>query len=459
MNKAKEKNYRLDSIKMDQTYYTEEGYLVDHPVVTRCGIFEYAKPDGGIRRELRLPEEVFAEKSLASYEGKPIIITHDAGEVTKDNVSREQIGTILSAGYRDGDNVRCKIVIHNTDALKKCGLKELSLGYGLNLDESPGTYNGEKYDAIQRDIEVNHLALVGEARAGDSARLNIDHKDTQKIFLKGGPAMAMKGKKKATKGAAAPMNRRFDGDLTPEELEQAIALYKAQQASMEADSEEEETQNMDADEIISGVKERKDRRDSEEEQMDADEVIQEQEADIEALLNVIDELQAASDMTAVDEDDTANQDEDEEATAEDEDDLAADEDDTEQNADENEEKPVNMDSVDKLVGKRLRDYLDVCRIADRLNLDGVENMSLTAGRKKVIKAVNPKLNLDGKSDTYIKAAYDIAKQSVADRKRVDDQRRKMMNKSNYDSMDAKTVSAASASREKMMERRGKAGKK
>lgn len=459
MSKAKEKNYRLDSIKMDQTYYTEEGYLVDHPVVTRCGIFEYAKPDGGIRRELRLPEEVFAEKSLASYEGKPIIITHEAGEVTKDNVSQEQIGTILSAGYRDGDNVRCKIVIHNTDALKKCGLKELSLGYGLNLDESPGTYKGEKYDAIQRDIEVNHLALVGEARAGDSARLNIDHKDTKKVYLKGGPAMAMKGKKKATKGADAPMNRRYDGDLTPEELEQAIALYKAQQASMEADSEEEETQNMDADEIISGVKERKDRRDSEEEQMDADEVIQEQEADIEALLNVIDELQAASDMTAVDEDDTVNQDEDEEATAADEDDLAADEDDTEQNADENEEKPVNMDSVDKLVGKRLRDYLDVCRIADRLNLDGVENMSLTAGRKKVIKAVNPKLNLDGKSDTYIKAAYDIAKQSVADRKRVDDQRRKMMNKSNYDSMDAKTVSAASASREKMMERRGKAGKK
>lgn len=459
MSKAKEKNYRLDSIKMDQTYYTEEGYLVDHPVVTRCGIFEYAKPDGGIRRELRLPEEVFAEKSLASYEGKPIIITHEAGEVTKDNVSQEQIGTILSAGYRDGDNVRCKIVIHNTDALKKCGLKELSLGYGLNLDESPGTYKGEKYDAIQRDIEVNHLALVGEARAGDSARLNIDHKDTKKVYLKGGPAMAMKGKKKATKGADAPMNRRYDGDLTPEELEQAIALYKAQQASMEADSEEEETQNMDAGEIISGVKERKDRRDSEEEQMDADEVIQEQEADIEALLNVIDELQAASDMTAVDEDDTVNQDEDEEATAADEDDLAADEDDTEQNADENEEKPVNMDSVDKLVGKRLRDYLDVCRIADRLNLDGVENMSLTAGRKKVIKAVNPKLNLDGKSDTYIKAAYDIAKQSVADRKRVDDQRRKMMNKSNYDSMDAKTVSAASASREKMMERRGKAGKK
>ena len=74
MKKAERKNYRADSLKMDQTYYTEEGYLVDHPVVTRCGIFEYSDPDSkdGIRRELRLPEEVFSEESLASYEGKPM---------------------------------------------------------------------------------------------------------------------------------------------------------------------------------------------------------------------------------------------------------------------------------------------------------------------------------------------------------------------------------------------------
>ena len=193
MDGKSRKKYRMDSFKMDKTYYTEEGYLVDHPVVTRCGIFEYADPEkgeDGIRRELRLPEEVFAEKSLASYEGKPIIITHDAGEINKGNVHREQIGTILSKGYRDGNNVRCKIVIHDTDALKRCGLRELSLGYSQNPEETPGVYEGQAYDSIQRDIEINHLALVGEARAGDAARLNIDHKDTAKKYLKGGPAMA-----------------------------------------------------------------------------------------------------------------------------------------------------------------------------------------------------------------------------------------------------------------------------
>ena len=32
---------RLDSIQLDKTYFTEEGYLIDHPIVTSVGIFEY----------------------------------------------------------------------------------------------------------------------------------------------------------------------------------------------------------------------------------------------------------------------------------------------------------------------------------------------------------------------------------------------------------------------------------
>ena len=70
--------YRLDSIPLSATYWTKEGYLKDEPIVTSVGIFEYLNQDGSKRRELRLPEEVFDPASLASYEGKPIIITHNA---------------------------------------------------------------------------------------------------------------------------------------------------------------------------------------------------------------------------------------------------------------------------------------------------------------------------------------------------------------------------------------------
>ena len=89
---------RLDSIPLSDTYWTEEGYLIDKPIVTSVGIFEYRNPDGSTRRELRLPEHVFDKDSLASYRGKPVILTHRAGSVDKDNVDREHIGTILSEG-------------------------------------------------------------------------------------------------------------------------------------------------------------------------------------------------------------------------------------------------------------------------------------------------------------------------------------------------------------------------
>lgn len=426
---------RTDSISIDQTYYTDEGYLVDHPIVTRCGIFEYKNDDGSTRRELRLPEDVFDEKSLESYKGKPIIITHEAGEVDKDNVRSEQIGTIMSKGYRDGDSVRCEIIIHDTNALKKCGLRELSLGYSLETDDAPGVYKGEKYDCRQKNIEINHLALVGEARAGDNARLNIDSKDDDVQILKGGKPIMYDTNKNGI---------RSDGDdLTPEELEAAVALYKAQKAANQAAGEgadgtgdepttkPDETGNGDKT-PIDQVRENIDRRDSEGEGMSPEDIIAGQKADLNTLLEEIDKLQAAKDMNG-DTDDNNPQ----VGCNADDDDVTKPDEGAAQEPDV--QKGVNMDSVDKII----QDRLDVCRMADKLNLDGVEILTVTEGRKRIIKAVNPKINLDGKNDGYINAAYDIAKQTFADRKTTDDQRKKMVpNKVHSDAMDESNSNSA-----------------
>lgn len=436
---------RIDSISVDRTYYTDEGYLVDHPIVTTCGIFEYKNDDGSTRRELRLPEYVFDEKSLESYKGKPIIITHDAGEVDKENVRREQIGTIMSKGYRDGENVRCEIIIHDTNALKSCGLKELSLGYSLDTDDTPGIYRGEKYDCIQKNIEINHLALVGEARAGETARLNIDGKDNDEQTLKGGKADMYNANSKG--------RRADDGaDLTPEEMEAAIALFKAQKAASQAtgegtdgeepegstDSEPEEKEKTPVEQVRENI----DRRDADGEGMSPEDIIAEQKADLDTLLSEIDKLQATNDM---------NGDEDEEkengADPAPSDDENADSDDTgEDNVSEKEKKGVNMDSVDKIVAARL----DVCRMADKLDLDGVEGLSVKEGKKRIIKAVNPKINLDGKSDSYINAAYDIAKQSYSERKSTNEQRQQMV--SDQVRRDAREESNSNSARKNMISR-------
>ena len=208
-----ESELRFDSIPVDETYFTSEGYFIDHPIVTSTGIFEYKNRDGSIRRELRLPEEVFDPASLESYEGKPVIVTHEAGYVSKDNVEQEYIGTVLSKGYRDGEHVRAKIIIHNTGSLD-CGLRELSLGYKTETDETPGEWEGQPYDAIQRNIRINHLALVANARAGDSARLNLDGDNPEN---EGGTQMSR-------------ISSRADG-FTPEEIQAAIEAYKARKAA------------------------------------------------------------------------------------------------------------------------------------------------------------------------------------------------------------------------------------
>ncbi len=436
---------RIDSISVDQTYYTEEGYLVDHPIVTTCGIFEYKNDDGSTRRELRLPEYVFDEKSLESYKGKPIIITHDAGEVDKENVRREQIGTIMSKGYRDGDNVRCEIIIHDTNALKNCGLKELSLGYSLDTDDTPGVYEGEKYDCIQRNIEINHLALVAEARAGETARLNIDGKDDDEQILKGGKAIMEKPNSKG--------HRADDGaELSPEEMEAAVALFKAQQAASQATGEGTdggEAEEASAEEpkeeksAVDQVRENIDRRDSEGEGMAPEEIIAEQKADLDTLLAEIDKLQATNDMNG-DEEEKAEKTEPAEGESLSEEENT-DSDEACSNGEEK-EKGVNMDSVDRII----QDRLDVCRMADKLHLDGVEKLSVRDGRKRVIKAVNPKINLDGKSDSYINAAYDIAKQSYSERKSTDDQRKKMV--TDKVRRDAKEESNSNSARKNMISR-------
>lgn len=432
---------RYDSIPV-KAIYTKEGYLLDTPVVTRVGIFEYKNEDGSIRRELRLPDDVFAEQSLASYEGKPIIITHEAGKVDKANVEGEAIGTILSKGFRDGDNVRAKIIIHNTDLMKESGLKELSLGYSLELDETPGEWNGQPYDAVQKNILINHLALVQEARAGESARLNIDGKDN-----KGGKSMARKKRNDGETTAANPVEeyqqRKEErmAALAPEtaadneehiaavtdgdEETNPLAVQPAPEAKATAEDGEADPVQL--------VKDRRDRRDADGDPTDVEkamEVIAHQDEDIDSLLQYIEKLLARQDF---DEAETANAQTFEKETGSEIKEDCGDK--------------LNADSVDKIVKARV----ELCRLGDKLNLDGLESMSIMAAKKTIINKVAPEMRLDGKSSAYINAAYDIAKDRVAKLKSTVAQRKQMFNGDGKGNPNP--VSGAAAARQKMIERR------
>ncbi len=413
---------RFDSIPLSDTYFTPEGYLIDNPILTRVGIFEYHNPDGTIRRELRLPEEVFAAESLASYKGKPVILTHEAGLVDVDNVQQEHIGTILSEGMQDGDNVRAQIVIHDAESLDY-GLRELSLGYTQTPDETPGVWNGQPYDAIQRNIQINHLALVEKARAGEQARLNIDGEE------QGGNQMS---------------KARKDG-LTPEEIARLVEEYKQRQAQRmentnptadEGTNPDEQTTDEDEADPVKEVKDRRDRRDASgdcETMDEASGVIAQQEEDIQKLLDFIAQLQAKIDF--------------DEASAEEEAKTDSEGETAEANADEEEpqENPLNMDSIDVYVNQKI----ELIRLGDKLNLDGIETMKPMDAKKAIIKKVHPNIRLDGKDTAYINAMFDIAKESVGKRKDVDYQRQQMFR---GDSAHNKPVDGQNEARRRMIEK-------
>jgi hypothetical protein len=65
------------------------------------------------------------------------------------------------------------------DKIDNQGKKELSAGYHADHDFIPGTFNGQDYDAIQKNIIFNHVALVDRGRMGS----NVAVLDEQDILL------------------------------------------------------------------------------------------------------------------------------------------------------------------------------------------------------------------------------------------------------------------------------------
>lgn len=456
---------RIDSIPAGSTYFNEQGFLHDTPIVTSIGIFEYALPDGGVRRELRLPEHVFDKESLASYAGKPVIITHNAGSIDKNNVMKEIVGTIISEGYQDGNDVRCKIVIHDIDKVKKNPYRELSLGYSLDLIEEPGEWNGEHYDAIQTNIRINHLAIVDSARAGEQAHLNLDGKKIEVDDIKN-----------LSEGGSKEMDTNLvhedSIDMTPEELIEAIKSFKASKSENPAegnapvaqpeakDGEKAETEAPAVQPVsqpappVAEAQPTPPSPEAEKKDGDVGELIVAVKNLLAALEGGQGEAKATDSASepacvpvapATENDNADNTDNADNADNTDNDDNADNEDSSDDKS-----QSMNNDSADDIFRQRL----SICRIGDKLRMDGLENKSIIEGKKAIIAKVLPTMRLDGKSKDYIDAAYDLAVGEVNKRKDVAYQKKQM----NADSIDRtennENVSMADSARQRMLKREG-----
>mgnify|MGYP006271166371 CR=1 FL=1 len=169
---------RFDSGTIRSPIKTPEGYFKAVGSFAKQGILEYRTPDGGVRREFRPAEE--NEKALTKWASQPVTNEHPSELVNAENSKKYQVGITDSTVFLEDNYVRGVIIVTDAEAVRSIergDTREISTGYKCRVINEPGTWNGQHYDAIQVDIEPNHIALTRKGRAGSDVALHLDSDD------------------------------------------------------------------------------------------------------------------------------------------------------------------------------------------------------------------------------------------------------------------------------------------
>lgn len=242
---------------------TDEGYVRGDAIVTRTGVFRYLNADGSVRRELRHPDDVFSKTSLDSLRMIPITNGHpEVGAVDSSNADRLSIGNTGENITVDGRFVLAPLTVTHKDGIQsiESGRVELSLGYRCDLEPSSGEYGGEAYDYRQRNIKYNHLALVDQARAGSSARLNLDGEQILESADGGDLDKKPKNREDAKMGDKKTVVVRLDGidyEASPEverELSKRLARIDSLTADLKAKASDSDKLQAKLDEADAKIK-------------------------------------------------------------------------------------------------------------------------------------------------------------------------------------------------------------
>lgn len=209
---------------------TQDGYLVAAARIARTGVQTYrgaemGRTDLATVRVWRPEEEVFAADALASMAHRPVTLDHPAEPVTSANWKAHSVGQVGGEVARDGDYVRVPLVLMDHAAIDAviAGKRQLSVGYAAEIDWTPGTTPaGEAYDAVQRRIRANHLAVVDAARAGPACRIGDAWNATAVPPVD--EVAALRAALDAKDGEIAALTARLrDAELTPARLDEAVA--------------------------------------------------------------------------------------------------------------------------------------------------------------------------------------------------------------------------------------------
>jgi uncharacterized protein len=223
--------YRNAEDQGTQRAYDINGWFeVKRNPISKTGIFPYrgstigADDPNRIYMVLRPEEELSHPDCIESFKLLPWIDDHAMlGPVAQELTDQAMPAEAKGIGGVIGENVffedgtlwgNIKVFSETMARLIEGGKRELSAGYRCIYDQTPGVFNGQTYDAVQRTIRGNHLALVTEGRCGpevavlDHLTITFDAKDIE---------MAEKVEPAEAEGS------KSEGGMT---LEECVAMVK-----------------------------------------------------------------------------------------------------------------------------------------------------------------------------------------------------------------------------------------
>ena len=246
---------RFDAGQLAPAEHLENGWLRAEGRSAKCGILEYENPDGSKRRELVVPEEMFAAASMASARMVPVTNDHPSALLDGATAKIAQVGSVGENLRPDGDYLVAPLMVTDGVTVKAItdGKAELSWGYDCEMAPPDPALVGKwgEHDGRQTKRRYNHLAVVEKARAGDGARIRLDAAGNQEFAGASGAVLSFVAAQQIETAEVQmpPLQVRVDNNQYGSDdpaLQQAIDRLVAQGRKDAADAIAAEKAKLDA---------------------------------------------------------------------------------------------------------------------------------------------------------------------------------------------------------------------
>lgn len=169
----------FDSIALDRAMHRidSDGHLhIEGANISKAMICPYLGSEIPHAAELGLdPLRVYflfrdpaeMESASKSYTNKPLMADHVA--VSAEQPYKQYVAGAVSNIRFSFPYLKADIGVWNADDIRNIQThkkEEISCGYKYRADMTPGSFEGQKYDGVMRDLVCNHIALVEAGRCG-----------------------------------------------------------------------------------------------------------------------------------------------------------------------------------------------------------------------------------------------------------------------------------------------------